>query len=317
MKTLGFVFPGQGSQHVGMLSDMVESFTVVSDTFAEAGDVLGYDMAALCLSNPNEQLNQTQFTQPALLTASVAMWRAFQSKTEIKPGLMAGHSLGEYSALVCAGAINFSDGLNVVSRRGEFMQDAVPEGEGALAAIIGLDNEAVAELCLEMAEGDVLTPANFNSPGQVVIAGTIAAVKRVLDVAKSKGAKLAKQLPVSVPSHSLLMKPAAERLKAVLDGVEVSVPSISVVNNVDVSVLEDPDAIRDALLRQLVSPVQWTNTIKYFTSHNVSTVIECGPGKVLTGLNKRIDRNLQLTSICDLDTLSQSIDTLTQQEVSR
>lgn len=317
MKTFGFVFPGQGSQHVGMLSDMLGSFPVVSDTFAEASDVLGYDMATLCLADPDEKLNQTQYTQPALLTASVAMWRAFQTKTDLKPQLMAGHSLGEYSALVCAGSINFSDGLKIVASRGEFMQDAVPEGEGALAAIIGMDNEAVAELCREMAEGDILTPANYNSPGQVVIAGSMAAVKRVLSVAKSKGAKLAKQLPVSVPSHSLLMRPAAERLKTVLDSVELKAPSISVVNNVDTSVLEDPDAIRDALLRQLVSPVQWTDTIKYFSAHNVGAVFECGPGKVLAGLNKRIDRNLLLTSIYDLDTLSQSIDTLTQQEVSR
>lgn len=310
MNALAFVFPGQGSQHVGMLAQMMDTSLVVKETFAEASDVLGFNMSALCLENPADKLNQTEFTQPALLTASVAMWRAFQEKTDILPALMAGHSLGEYSALVCAGAIDFSAGLMLVTRRGQFMQEAVPEGEGALAAIIGLDNDIVADLCREMAEGDVLTPANFNSPGQVVIAGTMAAVTRVLDVAKSRGAKLAVRLPVSVPSHSALMKPAADRLKVVLNNITVRTPSISVLNNVDVSALENPDAIRDALLRQLVSPVRWTDTIQYFIEHDIQMVVECGPGKVLTGLNKRIDRNLKLTSIYDPDTLSQSINAM-------
>lgn len=315
MKSLAFVFPGQGSQSVGMFASM-STMPVVRDTFEEASTVLGYDMWLLCQNNPEDKLNQTQYTQPALLTCSVAMWRAWQATTCVQPHMMAGHSLGEYSALVCSDAIDFSDGLRLVSKRGEFMQAAVPAGEGALAAIIGLDDVAVANLCDEMSQGDVLSPANYNSIGQVVIAGTSEAVARVLEVAKSRGAKLAKLLPVSVPSHSELMRPAAESLKIVLDGVSVHIPAIPVVNNVDAQISNDPLAIKSALIRQLTAPVQWVNTIKYFIDHGIDTLYECGPGNVLTGLNKRIDKNLQLTSLNDPDTLAESVESITERGLS-
>ena len=310
MKNVAFVFPGQGSQQVGMLSAMIDAYPVVKNTFNEASSVLGYDMVALCLNNPQDQLNQTEFTQPAILTASVAMWRAFSAECSALPQWMAGHSLGEYSALVCAGAFDFKDALTLVSLRGKYMQEAVPEGEGALAAIIGLSDEAVLQLCMDMAEGDVLVPANYNTPGQVVIAGSMAAVTRAITVAKERGAKLAQRLPVSVPSHSLLMKPAALRLKEVIERVTFKKPAVSVVNNVDVACMNEPADIREALLRQLVSPVRWVEIIHYFLQQGVTHIVECGPGKVLSGLNKRIDRNLQLTSIYDPDTLSQFITTL-------
>lgn len=314
MKKLAFVFPGQGSQSKGMLSNMAAN-PLIKSTFDEASDVLGYDVWSLCQEDADGLLNQTEYTQPALLATSVALWRAFSETSDIQPDYMAGHSLGEYSAYVCAGAISFSDGLNVVRARGQYMQAAMPEGEGALAAIIGLDDDAVATLCSQESAGDVLVPANYNSPGQVVIAGTMAAVSRAINAAKSHGAKLAKQLPVSVPSHSALMAPAATQLKAILDNITVHVPSVAVVNNVDVTVCNSEDGIRDALIRQLTSPVQWVRTIQYFIHNAVASVVECGPGKVLTGLTKRIDRNLKLTSIYDIDTLAQFAESRMDKEV--
>lgn len=304
MKKFAFVFPGQGSQAVGMMSAFEN---VVSDTFEQASTVLGYDLWDIVQNNPDDRLNQTQYTQPALLTASIVAWRVWQQQTSLQPAMLAGHSLGEYSALVCAGAIDFTDGVKLVAARGEAMQAA---GEGALAAIIGLSDEAVTDVCQAMAEGEVLSPANFNCPGQVVIAGTKAAVARVVSVAKSKGAKMAKLLPVSVPSHCLLMASAVEKVQSVLAGMTIKEPALPVVNNVDVKINTDPDAIRDALLRQLTSPVQWVKTIQFFIDQDIKTLVECGPGKVLTGINKRIDRTLVLTSFSDPDTLTQTIETL-------
>ena len=280
-----FVFPGQGSQSVGM---MVNYGDAVRATFDEASAALGQDLWALVAEGPGDALNQTVNTQPVMLAAGVAAYRLWQAQGGPAPALVAGHSLGEYTALVCAGALDFADAVRLVRLRAEAMQSAVPEGVGAMAAVLGLDDDQVRMVCAEAAQGEVLEAVNFNSPGQVVIAGNKAAVDRGCVLAKEKGAKRALPLPVSVPSHCALMKPAAEKLLAALNGIEVKAPAVPVLHNADVAGHADPMAIRDALARQLYSPVRWVETVQAMAGQGVELIAECGPGKVLAGLNKRI-----------------------------
>jgi len=306
-KKIAFIFPGQGSQVVGMLNALSEQFPLVVQTFSIASAALGYDLWQLVQQGPAEKLNQTMYTQPALLTASVAIWRVWSAQSGAKPVMMAGHSLGEYSALVCAGALDLATAVCLVTDRGRFMQEAVPAGEGAMAAIVGLDDKKVQEVCDMAAQGDVVSPVNYNAIGQVVVAGKATAVERVLQLAQEQGAKLAMKLPVSVPSHCVLMKPAAERLKAQLNNISLQTPAMRVINNVDVAVSHDPAAIKDALVRQLYNPVRWVETIQFMAKQEIELFIECGPGKVLAGLNKRIDSNLTTLSINDPQNLAQAL----------
>ena len=308
MTQFAFVFPGQGSQAVGMLSDMAATYPVIEETFREASAVLGYDLWALAQQGPAEELNKTWQTQPALLTASVALWRVWQQQGGKTPALMAGHSLGEYSALVCAGVIDFADAVRLVELRGKLMQDAVPEGTGAMSAIIGLDDASIAKACEESAQGQVVSPVNFNSPGQVVIAGNKEAVERAGAACKAAGAKRALPLPVSVPSHCALMKPAADKMAVELQNITFNAPQVPVVNNVDVKCETAPDAIRDALVRQLYSPVQWTKSVEFMTSQGVTQLYEVGPGKVLTGLTKRIVDTLSAAAINEPDAMSAALE---------
>lgn len=298
-----FVFPGQGSQSIGMLTPWLEAKTILNTIFEEASDALGYDLFQLIQSGPDTVLNQTEHTQPALLATEVAQYRIWQKQTGLTPAVMAGHSLGEYSALVCAGSLSFSAALKLVALRGQLMQQAVPQGTGAMAAIIGLSNEEVVSVCEAVSNQGTVTAANYNSPGQVVIAGESAAVDAACDAAKNAGAKLAKRLPVSVPSHCALMQPAAEGLAEAVSALEIQVPTIPVIHNVDVSAHETPEGIRTALIDQLVSPVRWTETIPVLANHGAHTLVECGPGKVLTGLNKRIDKTLASVALSDAETL--------------
>lgn len=304
---LAFVFPGQGSQAVGMLSDFAEN-DIVKSTFSEASDALGYDVWALISEGPAEKLNQTNFTQPALLTASVAIWRLWKDSTDVLPSVIAGHSLGEYSALVCADVISLSDAVKLVEKRGELMQASVPEGVGAMAAIIGLDDQAIIDACAQAAEGEVVSAVNFNSPGQVVIAGHTAAVARAGELCKAAGAKRALPLPVSVPSHCALMEDAAKSLASEFEKITFNAPSVDVINNVDVSVESDASAIKDALIRQLYSPVRWTETVEKLSAQGVTTVVEAGPGKVLQGLIKRIDKKIKGVSVNTQDSLTQALE---------
>lgn len=308
MTQFAFVFPGQGSQAVGMLSDMAATYPVIEETFREASAVLGYDLWALAQQGPVEELNKTWQTQPALLTASVALWRVWQQQGGKTPALMAGHSLGEYSALVCAGVIDFADAVRLVELRGKLMQDAVPEGTGAMSAIIGLDDASIAKACEESAQGQVVSPVNFNSPGQVVIAGNKEAVERAGAACKAAGAKRALPLPVSVPSHCALMKPAADKMAVELQNITFNAPQVPVVNNVDVKCETAPDAIRDALVRQLYSPVQWTKSVEFMASQGVTQLYEVGPGKVLTGLTKRIVDTLSAAAINEPDAMSAALE---------
>ncbi len=303
MSEFAMVFPGQGSQDLGMLADLATAFPVVEQTFAEASDVLGYDLWALVQQGPEEELNKTWQTQPALLAASVAIWRVWQEKGGKAPSLMAGHSLGEYSALVCAGVIDFKQAIRLVELRGELMQEAVPEGVGAMYVIIGLDNESIDSACKEAAQGQIVSPVNFNSPGQVVIAGEREAVERAGDACKAAGAKRALPLAVSVPSHCALMKPAADKLAVVLEGIEFSHPQFPVVNNVDVKIEQSAEAIRDALVRQLYNPVRWTETVEFIAGQGVGRLLEVGPGRVLTGLTKRIVNTLSAAAVNDTASL--------------
>lgn len=299
-----YVFPGQGSQIVGMLAEIAGEYPVVEQTFAAASDVLGYDLWALVQNGPAEQLNETQRTQPALLTASVALYRVLEQAGVAAPEWMAGHSLGEYSALVCAGALDFKDAVKLVAQRGEFMQAAVPAGVGAMSAIIGLDDELVEKACAQAAENEVVAAVNYNSPGQVVIAGNKAAVARAAEACLAAGAKRALPLPVSVPSHCQLMQPAAEQLAVELGKLTFNTPQVPVVNNVDVQAPREADQIRDALVRQLYSPVRWTETIRYLVAQGVTEIYEIGPGKVLTGLNKRIDKAVTGDAVNTIDAVA-------------
>lgn len=304
MKKFAMVFPGQGSQTVGMLAELAGDYPIVQETFKQASETLGYDLWQLVQEGPAEELNKTWQTQPVLLTASVAVYRVWQQKyPELKPEVMAGHSLGEYSALVCAGVLDFQDAVKLVELRGKLMQQAVPEGTGAMYAIIGLDNEAIINACKQAEQGEVVSAVNFNSPGQVVIAGAKAAVERAAALCKEAGAKRALPLAVSVPSHCALMKPAADQLSVSLESITLKAPTISVLNNVDVKAETDADAIRNALVRQLYSPVRWTETVEKMSHSGVGVLVEIGPGKVLNGLTKRIVDSLQATSVNDVKSL--------------
>lgn len=293
MTKFAIAFPGQGSQSVGMLADMAAEYPVVKATFDEASQVLGYDLFQLVMEGPAEELNKTWRTQPALLTSSVALWRVWQELGGPQPAVMAGHSLGEYSALVCSGALAFTDAVKLVELRGLAMQEAVPEGVGAMSAIIGLENDVIAENCRQAAQGQVVSPVNFNSPGQVVIAGHKEAVERANALMKESGAKRALPLPVSVPSHCALMQPAADKLAVALAEIELQSPAIPVINNVDVVTEAEPAKIKSAMVRQLFSPVRWTETVEAMANDGVELAIEMGPGKVLSGLAKRIDKRVE------------------------
>ncbi|MEW8507696.1 MAG: ACP S-malonyltransferase [Candidatus Thiodiazotropha sp.] len=305
---IGIVFPGQGSQSVGMLSELADAQPIVRQTYAEATEALGYDLWNLVQQGPAEQLNQTMKTQPAMLAAGVSVWRTWLDQGGARPQLMAGHSLGEYTALVCAGALKFSDAVKLVAERGRFMQEAVPEGSGGMAAILGLDDDQVKAVCSQAANGDVVEAVNFNSPGQVVIAGNKEAVDRACGLAKEAGAKRALPLPVSVPSHCALMKPAAERLGQLLSEISIETPMISVIHNASVELAVDPESIRKQLEAQLHSPVRWVETVQRMAASGVSKLLEAGPGKVLAGLTKRIDRELVGLPLFDTKSLTQALE---------
>ncbi len=305
--SFAFIFPGQGSQSVGMLADLAAQYAQVAETFAEASEALGYDLWKITQEGPADELNQTHITQPAMLAGGIAVHRVWQAQGGARPLAMAGHSLGEYTALVAAGSLSLADAVQLVADRGRFMQEAVPAGVGAMAAILGLDDARVIEVCEQAAQGEVVSAVNFNSPGQVVVAGHKAAVERAVELAKEAGAKRALLLPVSVPSHCSLMLPAAEKLAERLAGIEFSTPAIPVYNNVDVTAESDADAIRAALKRQLFSPVRWVETIQALADAGVDTVVECGPGKVLAGLNKRINKGMGTQVTLDADSLAKAL----------
>jgi [acyl-carrier-protein] S-malonyltransferase len=305
MQNFAFFFPGQGSQSVGMMAGF-EGLAVIQETFQQASDTLKTDFWGM-VTEPNELLNQTQHTQPLMLTAGIATWRAYQQLGGTAPSVLAGHSLGEYTALVAAGALSFEDALPLVKFRAEVMQSAVPEGQGAMAAILGLDDDVVRAVCAESAQGEVLEAVNFNSPGQVVIAGNKAAVERGMELAKAKGAKRALPLPVSVPSHCALMKPAAEKLAEYLKFVQVQVPNISVLHNADVKSYTDVDAIKHALVQQLYSSVRWVETVQAIHQQGVAVAAECGPGKVLAGLTKRIVADMSCVALTNQTSINEFI----------
>ncbi|MBZ6395392.1 MULTISPECIES: ACP S-malonyltransferase [Pantoea] len=307
MTQFAFVFPGQGSQTVGMLVDLAATYPQVEETFREASAVLGYDLWQLVSQGPAEELNKTWQTQPALLAASVAIYRVWRQQGGEQPSMMAGHSLGEYSALVCAGVLDFADAIKLVELRGKLMQEAVPEGTGAMQAIIGLDDASIRKACEESAQGQVVSPVNFNSPGQVVIAGNKEAVERAGAACKAAGAKRALPLPVSVPSHCALMKPAADKLAVALESITFNTPAVPVINNVDVKAETDAGAIRHALVRQLYSPVRWTESVEAMAAQGVTQLLEIGPGKVLTGLTKRIVDSLTAAAVNDSASLTAAL----------
>ncbi|UHQ55611.1 MULTISPECIES: ACP S-malonyltransferase [Microbulbifer] len=294
---LAFVFPGQGSQQIGMLAEAAAEFPEIRSTFEEASGVLGYDLWDLCQNGEQAAINLTERTQPLLLTASVALYRAWSAKGGARPALMAGHSLGEWSALVCAGTLAFTDAVALVRERGRLMQEAVPAGEGAMAAVIGLDDAAVEAACSEAAQGEVVAAVNYNSPGQVVIAGSKAAVERAIEGCKAAGAKRAMPLPVSAPFHTELMRPAAEKLAPKIEQTEFHVPEIPVVHNVHARREMDPAAIKSLMVEQIYSPVRWTACVQAMAADGAEQLVECGPGKVLAGLAKRIDRGLTAMNI--------------------
>ncbi len=303
MNKFAFLFPGQGSQSVGMMNGFGES-AIIRDTFAEASDVLGLDFWSMA-TELNETINETTNTQPIMLIAGIATWRVWQASTDKLPSVLAGHSLGEYTALVASGALSFADALPLVRYRAEVMQSAVPAGIGAMAAVLGLDDAVVREVCAEAAQNEVLEAVNFNSPGQVVIAGNKAAVERGMELAKAKGAKRALPLPVSVPSHCALMKPAAVKLAEYLKNVTVNAPQISVIQNADVAAYQDAEKIKDALVRQLYSPVRWVETVQAIHAQGITQAAECGPGKVLAGLTKRIVAELSCVALTNNETLNE------------
>lgn len=306
---LAFIFPGQGSQSVGMLKELAQEFPLITETFKEASQVLGYDLWLLVQNGSEEELNRTEYTQSAMLVAGVAVWRLWRNRGGALPAMMAGHSLGEYTALVCAEALDFVTAVSLVADRGRYMQEAVPADEGAMAAILGLNEAQVITACNTATTVDALvTPVNFNAPGQIVIAGNRTAVTNAIEIAKELGAKRALLLPVSVPSHCKLMLNAAHRLKERLAAVPLNVPKIPVINNVDVASPTTPAAIRDALVRQLHSPVRWVECIQAIAKNGVSVLIEAGPGKVLTGLVKRIEKGVKTQPIFDLTSLRQAFE---------
>lgn len=296
-KNLAFVFPGQGSQKPGMLAELANQYPLVQHVFAEASDVLGYDLWQLVQTGSQEDINLTERTQPLLLTASVAVWRIWKEQGGVTPALVSGHSLGEWSALVCSDVLAFADAVKLVQHRGRYMQEAVPAGQGGMAAIIGLDDDKILAACAEAAQGDVVSAVNFNSPGQVVIAGAAAAVERASALCKEAGAKRALPLPVSAPFHTSLMKPAAERLQSLIDSTLFSAPTIPVIHNVTAAVESDPAAIKSLMIEQIYSPVRWVDCVNTISAAGINFTVECGPGKVLSGLNKRINKELTTLSI--------------------
>lgn len=302
-----FLFPGQGSQSVGMLANLYENHSMVRDTFEKASLELGYDLWQVCSAGPEEKLNQTEITQPAMLAADIATWRVWQNLGGAAPTQLAGHSLGEYAALVAGGAMNFEDAIRLVALRGRLMQEATPPGTGAMAAVLGLDDDQVNQVCEQASGEESVSCANFNSPGQVVIAGHAGAVERACELAKQAGARRAIVLPVSVPSHCVLMKGASQSLAHELSGVEIVAPQIPVVQNVDAAARTSPDDIRDALVAQLWQPVQWTRTIQHFAQAGVEQMAECGPGKVLAGLSRRISRELNCVALLDDESIRGAI----------
>ncbi|MCV6621042.1 MAG: ACP S-malonyltransferase [Cellvibrionaceae bacterium] len=289
---LAFVFPGQGSQKIGMLADLAAEYPVVQETFAEASEVLGYDLWDLVQNGEQETINMTERTQPLLLTASVACWRVYCANQEARPALMAGHSLGEWSALVCAEVLALKDAVRLVQQRGKFMQEAVPAGEGAMAAIIGLDDESIKEACAKASADGVASAVNFNSPGQVVIAGSKAAIDKAIELCKEAGAKRAMPLPVSAPFHTELMKPAADRLAEQIEATSFQAPATPVVHNVHAQSETDPAKIKALMIEQIYSPVLWVDCVKAMKDAGIEQAVECGPGKVLAGLVKRIDKSI-------------------------
>ena len=302
MKQTAFIFPGQGSQYVGMGKEFYENFRQAKEVFQEADDALHLSLSSLCFLGPEEVLKLTENTQPAVLTTSIAALRVFQTEKGITPQLTAGHSLGEYSALVSSEALTFADAVKIVRLRGRFMQEAVPVGEGAMAAILGMDREHVEKLCEEAAEGEVLTPANFNCPGQIVIAGHAKAIERAIERVKQDGKK-ALPLPVSAPFHSPLMKPAGERLEKVLEGIPIHDLKIPVVTNVEAEINRSKERVKELLVTQVWSPVRWEECVRRITGNGIEQVVEIGPGKVLSGLMKRIDPKVQTNNIEDIQTL--------------
>jgi [acyl-carrier-protein] S-malonyltransferase len=297
LPSLAFVFPGQGSQSLGMLAELAELHPLVREAFREASEGAGTDLWALSQGGPDEMLNRTEYTQPALLAAGVAVWRLWQQRGGAQPSLLAGHSLGEYAALVAAGALSLKDGAHLVRLRGQLMQDAAPAGVGAMAAVLGAEDEAVVQACRDASGGEVVVPANYNSPGQVVIGGHVAAVDRALALLAERGVRKAVKLAVSVPSHTPLMREAANRLSETMAGMRWHEPRIPVVQNVDAEVHEGVQSIRDALVRQLYLPVQWTGCVQALAAHGATRIAECGPGKVLAGLARRIDKSLDARAL--------------------
>ncbi len=307
-KQLAFVFPGQGSQSVGMLSEMAASYPQIKATYAQASDILGLDLWALISAGPSDELNQTQNTQPAMLASGVALWQIWCAQTDVRPGFMAGHSLGEYTALVCSGALDFADAVALVAARGRFMQQAVPEGIGAMAAVLGLTDEQVIQVCADAAQGEVCAAVNFNSPGQVVIAGNSSAIDRAMLAAKELGAKRVLKLPVSVPSHCALMQSAADNLYATMQGINFLEPEVTLLHNVDVCAHKGAEEIRQVLKQQLFMPVRWVDTVNTLNEQGVTAFVEMGPGKVLLGLDKRIVKAAEHFSVYNPDTLTQLLE---------
>ena len=308
MKNLGFVFPGQGSQKVGMLADLASGFSLVEETFSEASAALGEDLWQIAQLDAQQKLNQTDFTQPVLLAASVAIWRVWQSLDGPQAVILAGHSLGEYSALVCSGVLRFADAVQLVHQRGRFMQSAVSAGSGKMAAIVGLDDKKITQLCEQASGGELVSPANFNSPGQTVIAGDADAVDRAMALCKEAGAKRALPLNVSVPSHCALMRPAAEKLQARLDKVEFGKAQIPVLQNVNAQASADPEEIKKNLIKQLYTPVLWVDSIKAMREYGIERIIECGPGKVLSGLIRRIEPDIACSAVDESASLRGAIE---------
>ena len=307
---LALVFPGQGSQKVGMLAELGESFSIIKDTFAEASEALAYDMWDLIQNGEQEQLNLTETTQPVLLTASVAVWRLWCEQGGLRPSLLAGHSLGEFSALVCAGALNFADAVRLVRARGQYMQTAVPVGEGAMAAVLGLEDAQIVEICAQASSAGVVEAVNFNSPGQVVIAGQVAAVDQAIELLKAAGAKRAMPLPVSAPFHTSLMRPAGDKLALALAAISVQQPNIPVVHNVHGKTESDPAVIKALLVEQIYSAVKWVDCVETMLAAGITHTIECGPGKVLSGLNKRINKSLNCSNIDSPESLSAALESI-------
>lgn len=308
LSNLAFVFPGQGSQSIGMLNDLSTAFPEVRQTFERASTILNRDLWALVSEGPETELNQTQNTQPVMLAAGVAVWEVWCKSSSLRPAWMAGHSLGEYTALVCSGAISFEEAIKLVEARAKYMQEAVPEGAGAMAAILGLDDDQVIEICRQVEETEIVSAVNFNAPGQVVIAGHSEAVKRAAEAAKEAGAKRAIILPVSVPSHCDLMKPAAEKLIPLLQHSCIAAPLIPLIHNVDVASHNDTETIRTVLSEQLYKPVRWVETVKALYDKGVTHFVECGPGKVLTGLDKRIAKEASHLAVYDTESLTKALE---------